>query len=637
MKLLLSPCPCLRLSLLLELLLVASLGPAAAANSPAAIPSVPESAVATGAAASAAASSLPLPPYATSEETDRDTVQQPGQAGAQLHQQQQQQGDFSLPWLTDIHLDYLYDPVAPVSKFCHTPDPQETSHEAPIVVQTRRLAVLSGLQRHKQQQQQHAEEAGGSAAEGTPAAAPTAAPAAAESLGDELTKGQAGETEPRLGRAGCDSPPALVLKALKFAASLASKKGPAADALHAPAAALLLTGDYAAHYDDNQIEIRREAIRLWTEALFKHFPQDCGGHEQRQDCMQLLLVAGNNDMPADYLVPSARPDWTAFLFDLWAPALPRDAAVQETFKRGLYYKTQLRKAPGVVVLCLNTVLYSRDARNKLRAAGVSISQLDDAENSDPAGQLAWMRQQLQEARDRNQQVLIAGHIPPGFSSHLNLGYSEEGLWTSRFTKQYRSIVNKYSDVVLAQAFGHIHFGRIRALIPQAESSRQAKPSALLVAPAVSPIHGNNPAVAALIFKQRAAFEKAGNVAKSAGPVVLSDYVQYSLPLYGFVGPGGRGGIEPDFSFEFGVHETFAPFVTRGSAHQQHEKQEKHQHQIDGEFAVQLGKALRLSPMLFALYEWHAVAGGQRIPSRVRSCEVLALTEDERYDCLADNE
>lgn len=194
-------------------------------------------------------------------------------------------------------------------------------------------------------------------------------------------------------------------------------------------------------------------------------------------------------------------------------------------------------------------------------------------------------------------------------------------------------MNEYSDVVLAQAFGHIHFGRIRALTPQAKSNRQAQPAALLVAPSVSPIHGNNPAVAALIFKQKVMIEKGGDVAKSAGPMVLSDYVQYRLPLYGFVGSGGRGGIEPNFSFEFSFHESFAPFVIRGGAHQRHRKHQ--QLPIDGEFAVQFGRALRLSPMLFALYEWHAAAGGQRVPSRVRSCEVLALTEDERYDCLAD--
>lgn len=29
-------------------------------------------------------------------------------------------------------------------------------------------------------------------------------------------------------------------------------------------------------------------------------------------------------------------------------------------------------------------------------------------------------------------VMIAAHIPPGFNSHLGLGYSEEGLWVSQY-------------------------------------------------------------------------------------------------------------------------------------------------------------------------------------------------------------
>ena len=41
--------------------------------------------------------------------------------------------------------------------------------------------------------------------------------------------------------------------------------------------------------------------------------------------MQLLLVAGNNDMPIDYIIPKENSDWIYFLWDLWGKALPPEA------------------------------------------------------------------------------------------------------------------------------------------------------------------------------------------------------------------------------------------------------------------------------------------------------------------------
>ncbi|KAL8432654.1 hypothetical protein ACSSS7_004459 [Eimeria intestinalis] len=223
------------------------------------------------------------------------------------------------------------------------------------------------------------------------------------------------------------------------------------------------------------------------------------------------------------------------------------------------------------------------------------------------------------------------HIPPGFNSHLGQRFSEEDLWIARYTVMYRSVVSQFSDVVVAQVFGHIHFGRIRALIPGPDSDADhgGAPTALLGAPALSPIHGNNPAMAALVFNEKPVGHQTNTV---EGQLALADYVQYSLPLYGFVGEAGRGGVKPHFSLEFSISETFSPFMLPSEESGEVQKEGKLQC-IDGPLAIRLGKALRLSPMAYALYDWHAAAGGLRISSRVRSCEVLALTWKEHKECL----
>lgn len=200
-------------------------------------------------------------------------------------------------------------------------------------------------------------------------------------------------------------------------------------------------------------------------------------------------------------------------------------------------------------------------------------------------------------------------------------------------RRYRNLVSEYSDIVISQTFGHIHFGRVRALIPDSSTRAVGAPTALLGAPAISPIHGNNPAMGALIFKET----KANENERVDARIVLADYVQYSLPLYGFVGSAGREGVEPNFAFEYSIHETFFPFML-GRLPQNGQRIDKlgeeAQKRIDGALAIRLGEALRLSPMAYALYDWHAAAGGLRISSRVRSCEVLALTQKERKECLA---
>lgn len=607
----------------------------------------------------------------------RDTPEQSLQQQQQNYQIDQQfhpQSDFSFIWLTDIHWDHLYNPAASVQHFCHAsqdvPDnldqlslggplgiqaPQEPVHGVPLFVQGRRLRETpNNLNGDNQQETQDMQDLHSATVADYNASRPptsTAVPSATTGGGGLLVATHAGETDPYLGRAGCDSPPALGHAALQFAAALATPETHQAPPhgkvpVLPSTAALLLTGDYAAHFSDNQTDVRKEALRQWTEALFAQFPQHCRddptgeqtqqtqqgqqGHQDEQ-CMQLLIVSGNNDMPLDYLIPSARPKWTAFLFALWERALPSDSATKVSFLRGLYYATRLRRAPGVVVLCLNTVLYSANARKRLENLGFTPSAITASEEADPAGQFAWMRQQLDQARENKQQVVIAAHIPPGFNTHLWIGYSAEGLWVPRYIATYRELISEYSDIVIAQAFGHIHFGRIRALIPNLKSGAVGAPTALLGAPAISPIHGNNPAMAALIFKGITADEDQEGDKR----VVLADYVQYSLPLYGFVGFAGERGVEPHFSFEFSIHDTFSPFMRGTVTQSDHITRPREMEQrIDGALAVRLGEALRLSPMAYALYDWHAAAGGLRISSRVRSCEVVALTREELRQCLA---
>ncbi|KAL8453264.1 hypothetical protein Emag_001996 [Eimeria magna] len=586
------------------------------------------------------------------QQEQQQQEQQPQEQQRQEQQQQEQQTrGFSIIWLTDIHLDHLYNASAPVRLFCHLPYTrqaavsgsqwalrgeafllqQQQQQQQPVYVQARRLAEVTSsegsrgvprLQHHRASPLSTGQTHANAPADTPPPEAAAAAAAAAAATGRGVVQmAHAGETDPSLGRAGCDSPPALVDTALQFASALIAQsregRGDAGAGLRVllpPAAALLLTGDYAAHFSEGG---KRFDGGLRLCSIVSHSLATLLSQRKRL----LGASSSSNSSSSSSSRGSSRRELKVACSCCWWWATMICLQITSSLQRdlsGLHFFS----------------LYGKEhCPQTLRPSSVSgwCEALLAA-----AGQFAWMREQLQRAREQQKQVVIAGHIPPGFDSHLVPRYSEEDLWVSRYTLMYRSLVSEFSDLVVAQVFGHIHFGRIRALIPATDSdaAQRGAPTALLGAPALSPIHGNNPAMAALVFTEKAD----GQQTNSEGQIALADYVQYSLPLYGFVGAAGRGGVKPRFSLEFSISETFSPFLSEGgstvmnAATGEVQNQEK-LHYIDGLLAVKLGEALRLSPMAYALYDWHAAAGGLRISSRVRSCEVLALTWKEHKECL----
>jgi len=65
--------------------------------------------------------------------------------------------------------------------------------------------------------------------------------------------------------------------------------------------------------------------------------------------------------------------------------------------------------------------------------------------TDPNGQLAWLKKELLDAESRNLSVIIIGHIPPGDKA------CQSG-WSAR----YRAIVDRFTNIIRTQFFGHNH-------------------------------------------------------------------------------------------------------------------------------------------------------------------------------------
>nr|AET50553.1 hypothetical protein [Eimeria tenella] len=282
------------------------------------------------------------------------------------------------------------------------------------------------------------------------------------------------------------------------------------------------------------------------------------------------------------------------LYNIWRPALPQDPITRESFLRGMYYSTYLKAAP---------------------------------------------------------QVLICGHIMPALTVKLDARAFFRVNWEPEYASRYRDLVSAYSDVVLAQLFGHQHEGTLTTLLPRGTQPWNAAasagprcnprqpnlPTALLSSPSVSPKDGNNPAVRVLVF------DRFQDEQEQTWAYALGDYAQYRLPLYGFVGRSGFGRTDPVFEFESSFQDTFRPFLRCAKPRQlpwsdSSEEQETNSSPgcsrcIDGSVSLQIADAIRRSPFAYAAYQNHRYAGGRDVASGAISCSSLATTEEEFLRCI----
>ncbi len=151
---------------------------------------------------------------------------------------------------------------------------------------------------------------------------------------------------------------------------------------------------------------------------------------------------GNNDVLPDYWLPASQNSSELNRFvDAWVGTL--SASEIETVQTGGYYSRVI--APGLLMICLNSIIYS-----------VKLEPPLDEADVDPFGQFAWLSSSLAAARSAGNKVYIVGHIPPVVDS-----YARKPMWLSRFSDQYLSIVDAYGDVVISQMFGHFHTDEVK--------------------------------------------------------------------------------------------------------------------------------------------------------------------------------
>ena len=191
---------------------------------------------------------------------------------------------------------------------------------------------------------------------------------------------------------------------------------------------------------------------------------------------RIFPVLGNHDVVPQFQFPETGPFYVySTIASEWREFVTEESV--KTLNHSGFYTELI--APGLRLVALNTNIYYQDNLIVSRSL------------EDPAGQLAWMKNILENARKNNERVLLTAHVPPG-----------KDFW-AEFNKIYLKAFSGYNDVLVGAFYGHTHQEKFRIVKDVAEEGEGAHIS--FITSSVSPKYNVNPSVTLYKYKKTSPF------------------------------------------------------------------------------------------------------------------------------------
>lgn len=226
------------------------------------------------------------------------------------------------------------------------------------------------------------------------------------------------------------------------------------------------SGDRSLHGYQSFVKKTMQFLMLEIKQIFPH--------------MDVYAVVGNNDSyQGDYAIDPSGPffkdtalSWANFVDD---PA--NRQALTTTFPRAGYYAVTVPNNRNLKIIILNSVLFSTASTGK---------RVDQAANE----QLHWLHQELLSAKQRNQKVILAFHIPFGVDVFTTIktkfGVIQD-FWKEPYSKALNQDLKEFSLIVKQILPAHLHMDAFQ-IVPLT----QPHEIPISFTPSISPILGNNP-------------------------------------------------------------------------------------------------------------------------------------------------
>ena len=205
----------------------------------------------------------------------------------------------------------------------------------------------------------------------------------------------------------------------------------------------------------------------------------------------VYVALGNNDTACGDYQLDAGSDFLVRAGRIVAEGLPPSQQQQalRVFAKGGYYSLTMGAPMRDTRLIVVNDLFMSPRYST--CAGRPDSAATTAE-------MAWLQEQLAQARRLGQRAWVMGHIPPGVDPYSTVakikdvcGNEVAEMFLS--SDQLADLLIEYADVVRLGIFAHSHMDEMRLLEPQGNPHASFEHSvAIKVVPSISPIDGNNP-------------------------------------------------------------------------------------------------------------------------------------------------
>lgn len=243
---------------------------------------------------------------------------------------------------------------------------------------------------------------------------------------------------------------------------------------------ILILGDFLSHdyrdfYKKYANDPTMDSYQNFVRKTFSFLNQEIAKTFPNKD---IYAVVGNNDSYQDDYVSNPNGQFFRDLSSMWGAFIKNKdnrQRMEKSFIDAGYYA--VIPQPELRLIVLNTNLFSAKAKGR---------NIDQSAQE----QLKWLHEQLQTAKEKNQKVMIAMHIPMGIDIYSSLKIKFLSLiefWQPQYKSQFESELKQFSTEVIGLFAGHIHADWFQILkldgihvIP------------VIGTPSVSPIFGNNP-------------------------------------------------------------------------------------------------------------------------------------------------
>jgi sphingomyelin phosphodiesterase acid-like 3 len=206
----------------------------------------------------------------------------------------------------------------------------------------------------------------------------------------------------------------------------------------------------------------------------------------------VYVALGNNDSGCSDYQLDASSEFLVHTGQIVAegvPAADRQRVIEEFATGGYYSLTMAAPMRDTRLIVINDLF-------------LSPRYSTCAGKPDPApaaAQIAWIREQLKQARQMHQRVWVMGHIPPGVDPYSTVAKfkdvcGSEGPAMFLSDDRLADLLIEYADVVRLTIFAHTHMDEIRLLEPEGADSHglPERGVAVKLVPSISPVDGNNP-------------------------------------------------------------------------------------------------------------------------------------------------